>query len=171
MARKTRQVETRMVSEYLKLNYSKHPFIIGQPLGKVNEQLAAQEGVARAIRITRPFRPECDAVVIMPRYLLIIEAKVWNIVNGLAKLPVYKALVPHTPELKQYLPREIIMQLVVGWSNDNLDIMAQDMGVEVKIYSPQWLSEVVEGLHKYWTPEYQEKRQKTLEMREYFGVE
>ena len=171
MARKSRQVETRLVSEYLKLNYAKFPFILKQPLGIVPEKLLKEEGYKRGMGIMRPFRPEVDAVVVLPRYLLIVEAKVWSIVNGLAKLPLYKSLVPVTPELKEYMPREVLMQLVVGWTNPNLEIMARSMGVEVKLYCPPWLQEVEERMHRYWTREYQEARQAKRRMQEYFGVE
>lgn len=171
MVRKNQQVETRLVSEYLKLNYPKFTFIMAQPLGLVSEELQKELGYTQAIRQMRPFRPEVDAVVLLPRHFLIIEAKVWNIVNGLAKLPLYKSLVPFTPELKQYQPRDIIMRLVVGWSNPNLEIMARDMGVELAVYCPDWLKEVVEGMQKYWTQEYREARANKLAMREYFGIE
>ena len=171
MARKSRQVETRLLAEYLKENYSDFSFIMKQPLGAVPEELLQKEGYKRGMGIIRPFRPEVDAVVILPRYLVLVEAKVWSIVNGLAKLPLYKSLVPVTPELKQYMPRDVIMQLVVGWTNPNLQIMARDIDVEVKVYCPDWLQEVVEDMHKYWTREYQDLRQKKLRMREYFGVE
>jgi len=171
MARKSRQVEVRLVAEYLKKEYSKFTFITKQPLGIVSEEYLKEFGWKKALGITRPFRPEVDAVVILPRYLLIIEAKVWSIVNGLAKLPLYKSLVPVTPELKQYMPREVIMELVVGWTNPNLEIMARDMGVRVKIYCPDWLGEVVDGMHKYWTREYRAERAKKLKMREYYNLE
>lgn len=171
MARKSRQVETRMVSEYLKENYSKFPFIIKQPLGVVSEDILKEEGYERGLKMMRPFRPEVDAVVILPHNILLIEAKVWSIVDGLAKLPLYKSLVPVTPELKQYMPREVMMQLVVGWINPNLKIMARSMDVEVHLYCPPWLQEVVESMHKYWTREYQEDRQGKLRMREYLGLE
>jgi len=171
MARKSRQVETRLVAEYLKERYPEFTFIMKQPLGVVSEELMKKEGYQKALGVMRPFRPEVDAVVILPHFLLIIEAKVWSIVDGLAKLPLYKSLVPGTPELKQYLPREVMMQLVVGWTNPNLETMARSIDVEVKLYRPEWLVEVVDDMHKYWTREYQDERQKKLKMREYFGVE
>jgi hypothetical protein len=170
-ARKTRQVETRMMSEYLLKNFNKFPCIMAQPLGVVDEKLMAAQGYERAIKMSRPYRPECDAIVILPNHLLLIEAKVWNIVNGLAKLPLYKSLVPATPELREYLPRNVIMRLVVGWTNTNLQIMARDQGIEIDTYAPPWLTEIVNSMQKYWTPEYQQARQKKIEMREYFGVE
>jgi hypothetical protein len=160
-----------MVSEYLLKEYSKFPSMTGVPLGRVDEKLMTDVGYAKAIGIMRPFRPEADALVILPRYLVLIEAKVWSVIDGLAKLPLYKSLVQFTPELKQYMPREILMELVVGWTNPNLEIMARDAGVTVKVYAPDWLKVRVDELHKYWTKEYQEKRQQRNALREYFGVE
>ena len=171
MAQKRHQVETRMVSEYLKANYSKFPFIMTQPLGVVSEELMAQVGYEQAIKRMRPFRPEVDAVVLLPRYLVLVEAKVWNVVNGLAKLPLYKSLVPFTPELKDHQGKEILMEIVVGWTNTNLEIMARDLGVKVVVYSPAWLAEEVERMHSYWTREYREQREDKLRLREYFGIE
>lgn len=171
MARKSRQVETRMVAEYLHRTYSKFTYIQDQPLGKVDEALQRQVGYKQALGITRPFRPIVDAVVILPRHLLLIEAKVWQVVPGMAKLPLYKTLVPFTPELQQYLPREVIMQLVVGWTNSNLEIMAADHDIHIKVYSPAWLQEVLESMNKYWTKEYREERAAKLKLREALNVE
>lgn len=171
MARKTRQIETRMMAEYLLQYYSKFPRLTAVPLGSVSDTLMASVGYQKAIGLSRPFRPEVDAIVILPNYLLLLEAKVFKVVDGCAKLPLYKSLVPTTPELKQYLPREIIMQLVVGWSSPNLETMAAAAGVQLKTYAPPWLDEIVQSYHRYWTAEYQQQRQKKLDMRQYFGVE
>lgn len=166
MARKSRQVESRMISEYLKTYYSSFSYIINQPLGRVDEDLMRREGYRKALGITRPFRPIVDAVVILPRHLLLIEAKVWQVLPGMAKLPFYKSLVPFTPELKEYLPREVLLQLVVGMTNANLEIMARDHDIAIKIYAPPWLQEVVDGMNKYWTKEYRQERDAKLRMRE-----
>jgi hypothetical protein len=171
MARKTRQVEVRMVAEYLKAQYSKFEYIISQPLGVVDQALLAKYGYEKGMGIQRPRRPSVDAVVILPRYLVIVEAKVWSVVNGLGKLPLYKSLVPLTPELKQYQPREVLMELVVGWTNPNLEVMARDAGVTIRIFCPAWLGEVVESMHRYWTPEYRIAREDKLRNRELLGLE
>jgi hypothetical protein len=171
MARKNRQIETRLTSEYLLANYSQFPYTIGQPLGKVDEALMAQKGYTQAIKQMRPFRPEVDAVVFLPRFLVIVEAKVWNVVNGLSKLPMYKSLVPFTPELKDYLNREVLMELVVGWSNGNLEIMAKDAGVKVVVFCPDWLKTVVDEMHNYWTKDYRDAREQKLQLREFYGLE
>ncbi len=171
MARKSRQVEVRMLSEYLLFQYPKYSYIMDVPLGKVDEALLKSQGYQQAINMSRPFRPRADAVVIEPGALLIVETKVWNVVNGLAKLPLYKSLVPFTPELKQYSKLPVLMELVVGWTNSNLEIMARDMDVKVAVYSPDWLKEVVDSMHNYWTKDYQQQRQEKIKLREYYGIE
>ena len=171
MARKSRQVETRMVAEYLVQAYPKFSTITAVPLGKIDNALMAQAGYQKAIGLSRPYRPEADAIVILPNYLLLVEAKVWNVVNGLAKLPLYKSLIPFTPELQQYMPRDILMELVVGSTNSNLEIMARDMGVAIKVYSPPCLQDVVQSMNLYWTADYQAERQRKLAMRKTLGVD
>lgn len=171
MPRKSRQVETRMVAEWLIQEYPKYHSIIACPLGRVDEGLMASVGYKQAIGLSRPYRPEADAVVILPGALLLIEAKVWNVVNGLAKLPLYRSLIAVTPELKEYWNLPIILELVVGWTNSNLEIMARDAEVRLKIYCPPWLQDVVSSMHNYWTSDYQRERQRVLEARKTLGLE
>jgi len=171
LARKSRQVETRLLAEYLLKEYKKYPYITKQPLGVVSEELMATEGYKRAIGAMRPFRPEIDAIVILPRYLVLIEAKVWQIMNGLAKLPLYRSLVPVTPELKEYANRKTIMELVVGWTNPNLKLMAASHDIRLKVYCPPWLESVVKDVQHYHTREYQQERQRKLQLREHYGLE
>ncbi len=171
MARKTEQVEVRMVAEYLKDQYSKFPHITNQPLGLVDESLLKQYGYTKGLGIQRPRRPIVDAIVILPNYLVLIEAKVWQVVNGLGKLPLYKSLVPLTPELKEYNPRQVLMELVVGWTNPNLEVMAREVGVTVRVYCPDWLKVKVDSLSNYWTPQYRLAREEKLKNRELMGLE
>jgi len=170
-SRKSRQVETRMLAEYLKETYSKYTVISKVPLGKVPKELMAEVGYKRALGMSRPFRPEIDAVVALPGALILIEAKVWRIVDGLAKLPMYQSLVPFTPELRQYRHLQTIMELVVAWTNDNLEIMAKNAGVRVRVFCPPWIDEVVKAQHEYWTPEYRAKREEKLKLRKLYDLE
>jgi hypothetical protein len=171
MARKTQQVETRMLSEYLQLTYPQYVQIRAVPLGVVDQSLMASVGYQKAIGLSRPYRPEADAAVILPGALVLVEAKVWNVVNGLAKLPLYKELVPVTPELAQYKDLPVIMELVVGWTNSNLEIMAKKDGVRIKVYCPAWLADIVAQMHNYWTAEYRTARDQKLATRANLGVE
>ena len=171
MARKTAQVETRMVSEYLLKEYPQYTTLRAVPLGKVDNELMKSAGYQRALGFSRPYRPEVDAIAILPGAMVLIEAKVWNVVNGLAKLPLYKSLIPFTPELAEYKKLPVIMEIVVGWSNANLEIMARDLDVRIKVFSPAWLTEIVNNMHQYWTADYRNKRAQKLAQREIFGLE
>lgn len=171
MARKTQQVESRMISEYMLEKYGQFQYTLTVPLGSLPQDLVTSQGLAKTIGLMRPYRPEVDAVVVLPRYVVLVEAKVWNLVNGLAKLPLYKSLVPVTPELRQYSQLEVLMELVVGWSNPNLERMARDSGVSVVLFTPPWLKEIIDKMHNYWTAPYRAEREQKLQMREYFGVD
>jgi len=171
MARKTQQVETRLVAEYVKVNYSQFPAITNQPLGVVSAELMAEIGYSKAISMSRPNRPEVDAIVLLPRYFLIIEGKVWHIVDGMAKLPFYASLIPVTPELKEYQPREVIMELVVPWTNPNLEIMCREHNIQLRVYKPDWISDVVNRVTEYSTREYRLAREEKLRNRELLGLE
>ncbi len=171
MARKTQQVETRLVAEYIKATYPSYTSITAQPVGVVSEILMAEVGYSKAIRMSRPNRPEVDAIVILPAYLLLIEAKVWHIIDGMAKLPLYKSLIPATPELRQYMPREVLMELVVPWTNPNLELMCQAADIRLRVFTPDWISDVVNKVTNYSTREYRIKREETLRNRALLGLE
>jgi hypothetical protein len=171
MARKTQQVETRLVAEYLKDKYSKFPFISKQPLGPVSTDLMAEVGYQKAINMSRPSRPECDAIVLHPNWLILIEAKVWHIVDGMAKLPLYKSLIPFTPELKEYATRPVEMELVAAWTNPSLEIMCRSAGIRLVVYHPEWINDVVNRVKDYGTREYRMAREEKLRNRELLGLD
>jgi hypothetical protein len=171
MVRKNRQTETRMVAEYVASEYGDLTHMLAVPLGRIPDNIIKDVGYTQAIAFMRPFRLEVDALVVLPRHLVLIEAKVFKTIDGLAKLPLYKSLVPFTPELDQYAGREIIMELVVGWTNPNLEIMARDAGVRLRVYSPDWLAAVVQEYHRYWTKEYRDARNQKLALRTMYGID
>ncbi len=171
MAAKNQQVETRLIAEYVKERYSAFPFTLKQPLGGVSDDLAREMGFSKALAIARPSRPEADAVVFHTKSLILIEAKVWHIIDGLAKLPLYKALIPTTPELVQYRDMPVSMEIVVPWTNENLITMATSVGAQVVLYKPLWIDEVVAKVQRYTTREYREERQEKNRLRELLGLD
>lgn len=171
MARKTQQVEVRLVAEYLKDHYSKFPFTQNQPLGLVSEELLRTEGYVKGLGMQRPSRPAVDAVVFQPNRLILVEGKVWHIVDGMAKLPLYKSLIPTTPELKQYRELPVVMELVVPWSNSNLVTMCAAAGIQLSIYKPAWIDEVVARVQNYGTRDYRLAREEKLKNRAALGLD
>ncbi len=193
MARKSRQVETRMLSEYLLKTYASFIRIVDVPLGPVDDNLMATVGYQGAISRSRPFRPRIDAIVILPRYLVLIEAKVWQPVLGMGKLRLYRSPVPATPELKNFMvdppllpghensnlklgsndltTREVILELVVGQTTAAWTMMAEGDNIKLVVFNPPWLQPLLDSMNKYWTPEYQRQRQEKLANRERLGLE
>ncbi|MBA7482664.1 hypothetical protein ES707_18158 [subsurface metagenome] len=128
------------------------------PLGPIPDELKQLYGPAKAARVYRPSRPEVDALVILPGALLLIEAKVLKYMDGLAKLPVYKALVPKTPELMIYQDRPVIMHLLLPVMIPWVKAAAPEMDVEVYASAPEWVLRIWEDRDKQWTPEARIKR-------------
>ena len=170
MAIKNHQVEVRLVAEYCKQHFLPHPYLQKVPLGKIDERIVAEVGLPRAIRYSRPFRPEIDAIGVLPGALVLVEGKIFKIIDGLAKLPIYASLVPHTPELREYLPRQLIPRLVVPWISDNLEIMAREASVELVLFCPEWVADEVKRMHHYWTADYRRARDERNKMIQYFGL-
>jgi len=141
------------VSAYIKEHYPDDEVRLRCPLGPIPAELSEIYGPAKAARVYRPSRPEVDALVILPGALLIIEAKIFKYMDGLAKLPVYKALVPKSPELMIFKNRPVIMHLLIPAEIPWVKAAAPEMGVEVYTWAPEWVRQIWEERDKYWTPE------------------
>ncbi len=134
------------------------------------EALVAAVG-ARAVGWARPFRPEVDAIVFPGGKMLLIEAKILSVIDGIAKLPVYAGLVPTTPELLPYvgLPREMI--LVCPWQSDHVRAMADTVGVTIAVFRPAWIEPYLDSRMQYWTADYRRAREQKRALRRELGVE
>lgn len=155
-----REIEPRWVSQYIKEFYAKAEAHLRCPLGPIPEEYVKMYGPAKAANIYRPWRPEVDALVVLEGAIVLIEAKIQKYMDGLAKLPVYKALIPSTPE---FMPisktRPTIMHLLLPYPIPWVKTAAAVTGVEVIDWAPDWVVEIWEERDKYWTPEYRLKRE------------
>lgn len=149
--RKRREIEPRWVSEYVATFHSRFPVKFRCPLGPIPEELKKLYGAEKARRMYRPSRPEVDALSIQPGALVLIEAKIFKYMDGLAKLPIYKSLVPVTPELRQYLDREVEMHLLIPHEIPWVKTACIRNNVELKVWTPDWIREIWEDRDKYWT--------------------
>lgn len=167
----TEQRERRLIAEYAIEKLTGYRYVFGHPLGPVAGSLEAEVGLARAIKLSKPFRPEVDLLCYFGTSLLLIEAKIFRIVDGAAKLSVYKALVPTTPELAPYLDRPVRMRLVVPWNSVQTQAIADSQGIEVDIFRPSWVDQYVEQYQQYWTAEARTARAEKQRIRTLLGVE
>lgn len=146
------------MSSYIKEFYPDEEVRMRCPLGGIPDEMKALYGPAKAAKVYRPSRPEVDALVVLPGALLLIEAKIFKYMDGLAKLPVYKVLVPKSPELMVFRDRPVIMHLLLPKAIPWVVSAAPELGVEVKTWAPEWVIRIWEERDKYWTPESRMKR-------------
>ena len=166
-----RNPETRLIGEYVATMFPGRRTATMVPLGPVLEELAPELGIVARLRHSRPWRPEVDAVVWRDGVLLLIEAKVADYVSGIAKLPLYRSLVPTTPELAEWASWEVRMRLVVPRFRAWHQAMAEAAGVEFDVFEPPWMREYWDYRDRYWTAEYRTRRQAVLALRRQLGVE
>ena len=89
----------------------------------------------------------------------------------MAKLPFYAALIPATPELRDYIRLPVLMELVVPWTNANLEIMCRAHSIRLRVYNPEWINDVVARVNLYSTQAYRQQREETLRNRTLLGLE
>lgn len=166
-----REIEPRWVSEYVKEFYANAEAYMRCPLGPIPEELKKLYGPSKAAAVHRPWRPEVDALVVLPGAIVLIEAKVQKYMAGLSKLPVYKALVPSTPEFTPMLEtRPIHMHLLLPYPIPWVVKAAKEMGVQVIDWAPDWVLDVWNERDKYWTPEYRIKREERKRLLKRLGL-
>ena len=164
-----REIEPRWVSWYIKEYYPDAEVRLRCPLGPIPDELKALHGPAKAAKVYRPSRPEVDALIILPEEIILIEAKIFKYMDGLAKLPVYKALAKKSDELQVFRHRPMRMHLLIPVAIPWVIAAAPDLGVEVKTAAPEWLMEVWQERDKYWTPASRLKREERKKLLKQLG--
>jgi len=163
--------EQRYVSDYV---IGKYPHDIHKfrcPLGTAPDIWIHEMGLGKALKTYRPYRPECDAAVVTADKIVVIEGKLFKVMDGLAKLPIYRSLIRETPEFDIYKTLPVDAVLVTpkdpGWSKR----VAEEYNIVVDIFIPEWIKEYYEKQERYWTAEERLKRLKRKEVLEGMGYE
>jgi len=164
-----REIEPKWVAEYCTRFYPNAEVRYRCPLGPVPEHLVETMGLEKALRAYRAWRPEVDALIITPEALILLEAKVHRYVDGMAKLVLYEALVPDTPELAPYLDRPTVKRLLVPIIPEWILSAARRLNVEVIAWAPKWVMEVWAERDKYWTPEAVAERERRKQILKALG--
>jgi len=166
-----RDLEPRWVSWYVARKYPRDIVKLRCPLGPIPDALLEAVGEAKGIKMYRPWRPEVDALIIMPGTVELIEAKIFKYMDGLSKLPVYQSLVPLTPELRAWKDLPTRMLLLIPAEIDWVKTAAARTGVNVSTEAPDYIKQVWEERDKYWTKPFMEQREKRKEVLRKMGYE
>jgi len=158
-----RELEPAWVSWYVARRWPKAIAKFRCPLGPIPEEIKAAYGETRGRKVYRPWRPEVDALVIEPGALWLVEAKIQKFMDGLSKLPVYKGLVPSTPELVEWKHLSILMVLLIPEKVDWVIAAGKEQHVQIVVEAPQFIKDAWADRDKYWTKEATEAREKRKE--------
>jgi hypothetical protein len=166
-----REIEPRWVSEYVSNFYPDDEVRLRCPVGALLPGVAEALGGPKAQKVSRPWRPEVDALVIRKDKLILIEGKIFKVMDGLSKLPVYKSLIPETPELQEHKDKPVDMQLLVVRPLSWVVSAAEKVGVKVVEWAPPWIVSIWEERDKYWAPEAVKRREERKETLKRLGFE
>lgn len=170
LPRDARNPESRLIAEYVAVTFPRDRVMLRVPLGPPIAPADAFPDWIRRLRASRGWRPEVDAVVIRGDNVLLIEAKVNEVLYGMAKLPFYKLLVDDTPELEPWYGLEIRMRLVAPVTAKWVDLLAERTGIEVDLYRPPWIETYLAYRATYWDREHRLAREENRKARERLGL-
>lgn len=121
--------------------------------------------------LARPWLRKVDGLVILEKSIDLLEMKIWSVWDGIDKLPVYKAAVPHTPWLGFYKDFPVNMILVVPKLNPVVQATADLLGIKVELYTAPWLDEILQHIDWLYTAEGRKASAQKRQMRSWLGLE
>ena len=126
-----RQIETRLLREYLYEKYNDRLQWTNVPLGPV-----PFKEMARAFLVALR---RADAIVKNGNELVIVETKVFPEFGGLAQLQAYRELLQKTPQFSEYQGLPVLLEYVT--TKEDLDVRSQAEGQAIKyiIFRPDWI--------------------------------
>ena len=133
--------EKRLVMEYLAEKYSGYEWFVQYRVGSDPEMAGVEYEDEAERRMARNVNYWVDAVVVTPTELVIIEATMYRGAAKAGKLLEYMKLLPATPELRPYLGRRVVGEVVSAQDDPLGREVCADMGLRFVVYEPSWLPE------------------------------
>lgn len=150
--------ERQFILDYIQDRYPDRRVKFNCPLGLPPARLVATFGLTQSLKLAMGSRLMVDAVVWGDHKLIIIEAKIREWVNGIAKLPIYKMLIPTTPELAEYWAWPVDMICALPYTSEYIESTAALVGVTIDMFTSAAVDESMAQVAKYQTPEYKRER-------------
>jgi len=136
----------RLVSEYIAKYFPGSVQFTRVRLGATHPSLLPDSLSAEERRMVTVWKRWADAIVVTRTRLVLIEAAILPDPGDVSKLLLYKRLLVYTPEFQAYMDRDIEMQLVVAVEDPLLVAIAQDAGIKVIPFAPDWITDYVRSL-------------------------
>jgi len=140
----SRQIELKMVSQYIAYNYDGLPYWVNLRIGLPHPSLAPHELTPEERRLTAGWKRRADGIVALPKKLILIEGMVKPDPVHICRLELYELLVPHTPELAEHKWKPIEKQLVFPIEDPATTYLARRHNIKTVLFKPKWLAEIIE---------------------------
>jgi hypothetical protein len=122
--------ERRMVAEYVSERYPNALYVgLQEPLG-----LTDNPWFERAA-------PRCDALIILPDQVVIIEGKMRPRPVHVTQLLDYLDFFHMSPRWSRYRDKPVTLRLIVPYLNEFITAAAKKHGVDVEVYMKPWIRE------------------------------
>ena len=131
--------EMKMVAEYIREIYPGARHFTRIRLGPPPASLITPGMDPEEIRMTTVWRRWADAIVILPKKLVLIEAAIRPDPGDVSKLELYADLIPKTPELIQWAGLPVEKTLLYAIEDPAVLELCRRHGVKTAQYLPKWL--------------------------------
>jgi len=127
-----RQYEARYATEFFnevmpEVHHQRRVWLGPAPPGEEGQKLGTRSRWA-------------DAIVFYPDKILIIEFKMDQDPKSIGQLLLYKNMFKQTIRFQQYWRLPVYMMVVTAKVNDHLFDLAEEQGIEYKVFRPQWIN-------------------------------
>jgi hypothetical protein len=138
-----RMVERRWVLEYIMTKCAKAIWKAAHKrLGAIPPEVM-KYGAGLPLQALRSYQPYVDAICVWPDRIELIEFKVHDPMRAIAQLLFYKSLAMQDEELKQFMPRPIVLKLVYWRYDERLDALCKANGIVLEVEKPAWLDPIL----------------------------
>ena|SRR5271170_3461836 len=148
-ARRRIQASTNLLHEWLQIAHPSATVYYEYRLGPTPLSVPGYPLTPATEAMLRRSNLYADAIVIEPARLTIVEAKVIGTPSAISQLRAYANLVLGTPELRQYLGRQMVELHLWAIDSELAHQMATAQGQAVQIFTPPWIEEYIQ---KKWSP-------------------
>jgi len=100
--------------------------------------------------VGKPLLPVCDAVVLLPDEVHLIEAKVREERGKLEQLLLYRYMFPRTPGFERHREKKIRTLLLTPKDQGEMEEFLAMYDVEVVYYRPAWIQEYLGTLPRQY---------------------
>jgi len=138
--------EMRLVSEYIAKYYPNSVSLTRVRLGPTHPQLLSEDLAEEEKRMLTVWRRWADAIIVTRTRLILLEAAILPDPGDVSKLILYEYLARYTPELQQYLDRDIEKVLLIAIEDPVLTTIARAAGIEVVLFCPDWVKGYIQTL-------------------------